>query len=61
MVDFCKIKGFFYEKFITTKNGCNHLHENAYFSQYLLNLVKLTEYDLTLLSYEVSIWNQLKD
>jgi len=43
MMGFYKIEDFLYEKFITTKKGCNHLHENAYFPQFLFNLVKLTE------------------
>jgi hypothetical protein len=39
----------------------NHLKDNTYSPQFLRELVKLTEYDLTLLNYEVSIWEQLKD
>jgi hypothetical protein len=39
----------------------NHLKDNTYSPQFLRDLVKLTEYDLTLLNYEVSIWGQLKD
>ena len=61
MMDFCKIKGIFYEKFIITEHECNHLYENAYFTQFLRNLVKITEYDLTLLNYEIYLWKQLKD
>jgi hypothetical protein len=61
MMDFYKIEGIFYEKFITTDHGIIIIHENAYSLQYLLNLVKITEYDLTLLNYEVNIWDQLKD
>jgi hypothetical protein len=39
----------------------DHLKDNTYSPQFLRGLVKLTEYDLTLLNYEVSIWEQLKD
>jgi hypothetical protein len=39
----------------------DYLYYNSYSPTYLLNLVKITEYDLTLLNYEVSIWDQLKD
>ena len=39
----------------------NHLKDNTYSPQFLRELVKLTEYDLTLLNYEVSIWEQLQD
>jgi hypothetical protein len=38
-----------------------YLKENAYSPQFLRNLVKITEYDLTLLNYEIDLWNQLKD
>jgi hypothetical protein len=38
-----------------------HIKENSYSPQYLLNLVKITEYDLTLLNYEINLWNHLKD
>jgi lipopolysaccharide biosynthesis protein len=61
MMGFYKIEDFLYEKFITTKNECNHLHENAYFPQFLLNLVKITEYDLSLLKYEIILWDNLRD
>jgi hypothetical protein len=38
-----------------------YLKEYSFSPQYLRNLVKITEYDLTLLNYEISIWDQLKD
>jgi hypothetical protein len=38
-----------------------YLYENAYSPQYLLNLVKITELDLSLLNYEIYLWKQLKD
>jgi hypothetical protein len=38
-----------------------YLKENAYSPQYLRNLVKITELDLSLLNYEIDLWNQLKD
>jgi hypothetical protein len=39
----------------------NYLYDNVYSPKYLLNLVKLIEYDLTLLNYEINLWEQLKD
>jgi uncharacterized membrane protein len=39
----------------------NYLSKNIYSPRFLLNLVKLTEYDLTLLNYEFGIWDQLRD
>jgi hypothetical protein len=60
-MDLCKIEGIFYEKFITTDHGIIIIHENAYSPQYLLNLVKIAEYNLTLLNYEINIWDQLRD
>jgi hypothetical protein len=38
-----------------------YLKKYSFSPQYLLNLVKITEYDLTLLNYEINLWNQLKD
>jgi len=38
-----------------------YLYENAYSPQYLLNLVKIIELDLSLLNYEIYLWKQLKD
>jgi hypothetical protein len=38
-----------------------YLKSHPYSPQYLLNLVKITEYDLTLLNYEINLWNHLKD
>jgi hypothetical protein len=38
-----------------------YLIDNTYSPQYLRNLVKITEYDLTLLNYEVNLWDQLQD
>jgi hypothetical protein len=58
---FCKIEDFLYEKFIITEHECNHLYEKAYFTQFLRTLVKFTQYDLTLLKYEIRIWDHLKD
>jgi hypothetical protein len=39
----------------------DYLYENAYSPQYLLNLVKIIELDLSLLNYEIYLWRQLKD
>jgi hypothetical protein len=39
----------------------DYLYENAYSPQYLLNLVKIIELDLSLLNYEIYLWKQLKD
>jgi hypothetical protein len=38
-----------------------YLKDNTYSPRYLIHLVKLTEYDLTLLNYEISVWDHLKD
>jgi hypothetical protein len=61
MMDFYKIEVIFYEKFITTDHGIIIIHENCYSPQYLLNLVKIAEYDLSLLKYEIILWGHLRD
>jgi hypothetical protein len=38
-----------------------YLKKNTYSPKYLLNLVNITKYDLSLLKYEINIWDQLKD
>jgi len=32
-----------------------------YSPRYLLSLIKIIEWDLTLLNYEINIWDQLRD
>jgi hypothetical protein len=61
MMDFYKIEGAFYEKFITTGHVVIIMRMNTYFPQLFLNLVKITEHYLTLLNYEVDLWDRLKD
>ena len=38
----------------------DYLKNNTYSPKYLLNLVKLTEYDLSLLKYEIILWDNLR-
>jgi hypothetical protein len=44
-----------------TKPKYNYLLANMYSPRYLLSLIKIIEWDLTLLNYEINIWDQLRD
>jgi hypothetical protein len=54
------IVGEFVGEWIATQEY-EYLKKNTYSPQFLLNLVDITQYDLSLLNYEINIWEQLRD